>query len=544
MIASAYGSFGDGKMERGYSDFFLGPKQEVPDSERPSALSVSPKAITALGSFAIFANAIIGPGLLSLPKIFDDAGALVPSALLIVGFCVASLATIARCETVALMPGNAKFERMVEFCDPALKFVGMRTFYVCHFLFYLASMSMAVASIVLVAESADIAVAKIFGRSYALTYQDGLSFVTWSVDNCEQQHKCKPFLTGGQVRSDAFISLGYVVTFVVIFPISATESLSEGIGLQYLSFFVTMLSIPSLAGKSLFRAIKSGSHLSVWESGPDAMSASGVVLFNLMYGIFVSTWLPEKKPEVSVKRTVYRSSFMGAILMILYGATVAASTKVVASDGLLDSTEQGEPLPVVIAALAFGFFVIASGIPVSCIMARRNLETSSVKICDPFAASVMCVAFPWAIAWLFYTTPPYRNLVNYSGLFVVSWLALWMPFFILLHAIDPPPNSPQRIVVMPDYDETSDLRPRRSSCWSWIAYVRWFAGLLVAPPDYDVDTVLEPLPPRLQPYSKNIYATLLLLVTIWIFGALLSYLIAFASLTDETVHDQLRTSGG
>mmetsp|Transcript_20203 Transcript_20203/g.65075 ORF Transcript_20203/g.65075 Transcript_20203/m.65075 type:complete len:561 (-) Transcript_20203:994-2676(-) len=552
-MSSSYGAVDHGAMERGFRQFFLGGERpEKGEEEQTSPQSLAPKAIGAVGSFAIFINAIVGPGLLSLPKVFDDAGALVPSALLLFGFLLAALSTIARCETVALMPDNSNFERVVEFCDPALKFVGRRCYYFCHVMFYLASMSMAIASIILVAETADIVIAKIFRKNYALTWREGLNFVVWSIENCQQQSKCKPFITGNQVRGgDLYVTLGYVVTFAVIFPVSSTERIAEGMALQYTSCLVTAVAIPLISCKSLYRAVVSGSHLSLFLTGPKANSASGVVLFNLMYGIFVSTWLCEKKREVSVSKTVYRSSFVGALTAILYASSVAASTRQVASDGLLDATEQGEPLPVVAAALFFGFFVIASGIPICCIMARHNLVSSTIKLVDPAFANVLCHIFPWTVAWLFYASPPYRSLVNYSGLLVVSWLSLWMPFFVLLHAIDPPPDPPPEPTTTrgPSASSSSEKRPFAAhssssssseeeqfptSCGPW-QYLKWFGALLVAPPDDDVDTILSPLPNALGPYARNVYAALLLVVTTWILGALVSYVVAFIALTDSTI---------
>mmetsp|Transcript_535 Transcript_535/g.1490 ORF Transcript_535/g.1490 Transcript_535/m.1490 type:complete len:562 (-) Transcript_535:212-1897(-) len=538
-----------------FKEFF----SQRPASERTKLLAggqeqQSPKEIGAVGSFAIFINAIVGPGLLSLPKVFDESGAIVPSALLILGFVLAASSTVARCETVALMPDNQNFERVVEFCDPALKFVGIRTFYVTHVMFYLAAMSVAIASIALVSETADIVVAKIFGRTYAVAFGETTRFVVWGLSNCQQQQKCKPFITGNQISgSSFFISLGYAVTFALIFPISSTTHISEGMPLQFASFLITSVAIPLIACKDTYRAVTAGSHLSLFLSGPRAMSASGIVLFNLMYGIFVSTWLCEKRPEVSVVKTVYRSSTAGCLVMIAYGASVAASTREVAADGLLDATEQGEPFAIVSMALLFGFFVIASGIPISCIMARHNLVSSTITLVDSSTATALCVFLPWAVGWLFYTAPPYRMLVNYSGLFVVSWLALWLPFFVLLHAIEPPRlffedddllrrRKRRPVLTFSDDDaaassmQNSDEQQQAlSSLATAVAYLRWFAGLLVAPPDDDVDTVLAPLPASLRPYARNIYAVLLLVVTSWIFGSLASYLFAFVNMTQSTL---------
>jgi len=491
-------------LERGLSKFFGNNNDDRPDHHRDG------KVIGSFASAAIFINAIIGPGLLSLPKVFKDAGLVLTGTLLIAGFILAAFATMARSETVALMPDNADFTRTVEFADPALNFVGRRTFYLSHIFFYLASMSMAIASIVLVAEASDIVIARIFGRTWALTLNGGhtaFNVAVWSLDNCDTQDLCRPFETGDQVSTTAFVSLGYVATFLVIFPVS-TDRISEGMALQWVSFAVAVIAVPLASLKAahsvfLVHGIRS-SHLTLIATGKRTLSASGVVLFNLMYGIFVSTWLGEKRRDVSVSSVVYGTSFYSCLAMIAYGASLAAASRHVSSDGLLESTERGEPVIEVVLALLFGFFVIASGIPVACIMARHNLRASTLKLVDDACANILCVWLPWGVAWLFYPSRAYRALVNYAGLFVVAWLALWLPFFILLHAIKP----------IADDATTSD-------------YLAWFLDHFLAPPDYygAEISVLPLLPDALRPYARRIYASMLVVIAGWLVGALFSYLI-------------------
>lgn len=473
------------------------------------AINRSKQVIGVLGSTAIFMNAIVGPGFLSLPKLYHDSGLLVPTGLLVAGFAIAVLATVVRSETVALMPGNARYSRIVEFCDPALKFVGRRTFYLCHVLFYVASMATVIASIVLVSQSLDLLIAHIVGQSYAFTLNGDqpLTIATWNLSqNCKSGEVCKPFFTGHQMRSTCFISLGYATSFALLYPVS-TERLSEGMGLQFASLIAMAVAVPILVGKDAIKIARNGPHaLAAIALGPRALDASGVVLFNMMYGIFVSTWLSEKAPEVSVKRVVCQTSTVSCCIMIVYGIAGALATRNVAINGLLEETEQGAAVVAFAAAVLFGIFVIASGVPVACVMARHNLVSSPVILVTDSVASILCVVAPWATAWLFSPPEAYKALLNYTGLFVVSWLALWMPFFLLLARHDPIPH-----------DAATPL-----------AYAAWFCRQLCAPPDPEIDTVLFPLPAVLLPYSRRIYAAMLLLLSVWIFACLASYLVWIA----------------
>lgn len=473
---------------------------EKEDVEWGLPVASSRQMLGLMASLTIFWNAIIGPGFLSLPKLYNDSGFVIPTLLLVVGFIMASLATVVRSETVALMPGNAEFSRIVEFCDPALKHVGKRAFYVSHVLFYVASLSIVIASIVLVAEAADVLISRVFGRSYALTL-DGIQ--VWSLDRCRQNEVCKPFFTGHQVHADVFVSLGYLVAFATLAPIS-TDKLSEGMSLQYASLVAMFVAVPVFLIRDIFRCLRGHVTLATLSTGPRGLDSSGVVLFNLMYGIFVSTWLCEKRPGVCVKKVVYGSSITSCVVMVAYGAVTAAASRDIPVDGLLASTERGTPLIAFAAAIFFGLFVIASGIPVACVMARHNLLSSPILLVNENMASFLTFTLPWATAWVFSAPIAYKALLNFTGLFVVSWLALWMPFFLLLAHFDPLPHDG--------------------------AYFRWFLRQLVSPCDPDIETVLHPLPTTLLPYSRRVYAACLLFIAAWIFIALSSYAVWFLAI--------------
>ena len=76
----------------------LAPKEAL-----PSYGSVSTKALVAenaesqtldeKASIAIFLNAIIGPGIVALPKLYQVSGWLLPSVILVVGGFLAAFAT-------------------------------------------------------------------------------------------------------------------------------------------------------------------------------------------------------------------------------------------------------------------------------------------------------------------------------------------------------------------------------------------------------------------------------------------------------------------
>ena len=76
------------------------------------------KTIGTFGAVVLVANNVVGPGMLELPKLFQEAGWL-PTTLACVA--VASLSATAACffcDAFALLPGNAGFARRAEFNAP------------------------------------------------------------------------------------------------------------------------------------------------------------------------------------------------------------------------------------------------------------------------------------------------------------------------------------------------------------------------------------------------------------------------------------------
>ena len=87
------------------------------------------------------------------------------------------------------------------------------------------------------------------------------------------------------------------------------------------------------AGRETFRAghaIARGTnreHFHLDAATATQAEVSGIVLFNVMYGIFVSTWVVEKRPDVSVKRVIYDSAWVCFAIFVLFGAMVGAALR-------------------------------------------------------------------------------------------------------------------------------------------------------------------------------------------------------------------------
>ena len=75
------------------------------------------KRIALFGSIVCVANNIAGPGMVVLPRVYQEAGWVVPSAVLVIVCIASSLAATYLVDTMARIPGNARFQRRSEFVN-------------------------------------------------------------------------------------------------------------------------------------------------------------------------------------------------------------------------------------------------------------------------------------------------------------------------------------------------------------------------------------------------------------------------------------------
>ena len=174
----------------------------------------------------------------------------------------------------------------------------------------------------------DVCVAKFCGSTWALVvgYGEGAMFVrgvSWDYEaNCEYRHVCQPFTSGSEDPGGYYLSLGYLVTSGVLYPLGRID-ISGGMGLQYASFLVLVVTLAGMIAFALANELSALGFRAALVKG-EQYDAAGLIIFNLMYGVFVSTWLTEKRPDVSVQKVVQASVGPSCALMLLYAAVFGA----------------------------------------------------------------------------------------------------------------------------------------------------------------------------------------------------------------------------
>ncbi|KAJ1454400.1 hypothetical protein M885DRAFT_588192 [Pelagophyceae sp. CCMP2097] len=401
------------------------------------------RRFTYPASACIFLNTIVGPGIVSLPKIYQRVGWFIPSICLIVGSVMTAIATLIWCDLVASIPGNETFARNIKFCDPFDYYIGRRAYVAAHVFFYCSATSVIMSSIAPVAEASDIALSAVFGTTYGVSfdYSTGIpAFQRWRFLECEIKQPCEPFYTGsGDKFQHAFlITFGYVLTTLLLLP-WCYLNLDEGMPLQWLSLLTMAVTVGVMIYSSATEPL-TGTPI-VTENFDTYMKVPGTVAFNQMYGIFLCAWLIEKHPGVDVPKLIWPTTSIATGIFVIFGIVCSLVERDLSYNIITDFTQRGRGTVLFVSALAFEWVVLASGVPVVAVTLRRNLEKAKLGGVQDFAAFLGCIA-PFLLAWIFYRSNALGHLITYSGLFFVGWLLLVAPYFVQLCAYNPLPAEP------------------------------------------------------------------------------------------------------
>lgn len=98
----------------------------------------------------------------------------------------------------------------------------------------------------------------------------------------------------------------YLVTLIIIMPMGAMN-LDDNIKLQILSFIMLVV----LTLEFCVHYITHGLHMefnNVPLIGDNFSSVIGTVIFNLAFVVTIPSWVNEKKPKVSVNRSIWYST--------------------------------------------------------------------------------------------------------------------------------------------------------------------------------------------------------------------------------------------
>jgi len=163
----------------------------------------------------------------------------------------------------------------------------------------------------------------------------------------------------------------------------------------------------------------------------------GTIMFNFSYITTIPSWVNEKKPSVSVHKSLWSACIVSTTTFFLVGYLGARAFPGMAADSdilsVINSSHFADELSKILVYL-FPLMVLATSIPVYSIIVRYNLLQN--KLCSKFWANIFAVVIPWAVAIPFMSGGGLNYLVNWSSLIFAASANFVIPFIIYIRACE------------------------------------------------------------------------------------------------------------
>ncbi len=152
----------------------------------------------------------------------------------------------------------------------------------------------------------------------------------------------------------------------------------------------------------------------------------GNILFNFAFIVAIPSWVNEKKPDVSVKQSVWGSTLLATATFIAIGLMGPMAYHFGDEDLLSVFSSDAKVAPITkLGVYLFPFIALLSSIPIFSIVVRYNLIES--KLCSEKWAHFWSIFAPWIGALVFYSGDMINTVVNWTGLLTVAPLNFILP---------------------------------------------------------------------------------------------------------------------
>jgi len=380
------------------------------------------KDISFGGGLALLVNSITGPGLVTIPVVFQQAGWFTPVVTMIIIMIISSLSATLLCETMALIPGNERFQGRIEFTSLSKYLFPRWGFYLTMLLLVLSLMAVLISSVIISAQTMDLAVLAIFKKTWALEFapHPGWVEVTAAGNNVS------PF-------GDRFvISLGYVIVLAITVPLGYFN-LDDNIIVQNGAFGFLIFIFVEWFVTFFIKGIDA-SRISAF--APNQSQVLGTIIFNYAFVITVPSWINEKREGVGVNKSIWLATSISTVFYMGVGLFGALTFDFKGNEDLLDviNNETTGSLHLISRICVYMFPVAAllSSIPVFSIVIKYNLLDNDM--CSKKVANFWAVVFPWIISVVFYTGAGLIEIINWASLFVNGFINFVIPMLLFIIA--------------------------------------------------------------------------------------------------------------
>ncbi|CEI88653.1 hypothetical protein RMCBS344292_03034 [Rhizopus microsporus] len=371
--------------------------------------------VKGIGSFG--STALLGPGLSTIPPLFQQSGWVAPVFIFIILAILSGCSALFVCEALSNIKGNEKFQSKVELTTIAQVYLGKKYHYVFQILLYLALQAVNVASIILAAQTFDSMFITIFKGTCGLGVSPGGWFC---VSNATGAGGNSPFPS-----EDYYIfTFGFLLTAVLVIPLGFF-SLVENIAIQMTSFIILTAIIIQWCVAFCQEGLKPEL---LPASGDNSTMVLGIVIFNYSYITTIPSWVNSLKPNVNIHKCMWISVAISTIFYLVLGVLGAMAYQMTASSDILSILSQNGSTASLVTAYLFPVSALVTSIPVFTIVIRSNFLRG--EICSRSWAIFWSNFLPWIVCIPLQTKDYIGTIQNWSSLFFQSTVNFILPFIL------------------------------------------------------------------------------------------------------------------
>ncbi|CAG8474213.1 10553_t:CDS:2, partial [Funneliformis mosseae] len=347
--------------------------------------------ISFLGSVALLVSSMTGPGIVTIPLLFQMAGWLIPVITFVMAIVLGAAASLFLCEALSAVPGNNKFQKQVEFSHLSSLIVSNKhQKRLVQTGLFISMQSINIASIILSSQTMDSLVISIIGRTCGIGIHPDTGFF------CVNEHKAEgsPF-----EERYMLITAGYLIALCITVPLGIMD-LVENIKVQIISLMTLIFIIVTWL-------VTFGIHGLNTELVPmvgyDKSQVVGTVLFNYAFIMTVPSWVNDVNPSVPIRKAVWYSLLISTVIYLLLGIMGGMAYKMESTSNIISTINESSEKSVVsvITTYLFPLAVLITSIPVYTIIIRYNLMRAGY--CGKVMANLLSCALPWVIIIPFQT---------------------------------------------------------------------------------------------------------------------------------------------
>ncbi|KAI9496784.1 hypothetical protein BDB00DRAFT_889615, partial [Zychaea mexicana] len=357
-----------------------------------------------------------GPGLPMIPPLYQQAGWLAPTIVIIAVAFLSGVASLFICEVLASIRGNEKFQAQVEITTVAQLLLGKKYHYFFQVILYIALQAVNIASIVISSQTMDNLIITLFKGTCGLNIYPG----GWICVDQGTSQSGSPFS-----ESDYFIfTMGYLLTMVMVMPLGFFD-LVDNMGVMIASLItmavVTIQWVVAFCQEGLKTELMPA-------TGPSAGMVLGIIIFNFSYVTTVPTWVNSINPDVSIHKCITWSIIITTAIYIVLGVFGGMAYPMSVSDNILTLLSNESTVASKVTTYLFPICALVTSIPVYVIVIRCNLLRGG--LCGRRWAVFWSNLLPWIISIPLMNKNWMNAIQNWISLFFQSSTNYILPFVL------------------------------------------------------------------------------------------------------------------